>query len=92
MRWEVVLIYYVHRTADVSRCNIPDDAVRTYASLCLCASLYFLNTKTSLLYFVLYGINIYYVLYGILYYAILAPDAHDSVSRRFGDMEGSIEQ
>ena len=31
----------------------------------------FLNTKTSLLYFVLYGINIYYVLYGILYYYTL---------------------
>ena len=40
-------------------------------SLCLCASLYFYYTKTSLLYFVLNGINIYYVLYGILYYATL---------------------
>ena len=38
---------------------------RVRVAVLVCQSV-FLNTKTSLLYFVLYGINIYYVLYGIL--------------------------
>ena len=56
----IMFIVPMSRTSRMRGTRVP---VRV--AVLVCQSV-FLNTKTSLLYFVLYGINIYYVLYGIL--------------------------